>query len=106
MSLEETPINSPPKAPTHSMWGSIQTSSTAGSGAGLGNAFGGMREPLRRSDSMMDDDDDDTHLNNGNDVNNDSDGEEEDGIRFKRGGISLEQAKRIAISSAWRGMRA
>lgn len=46
---------------------------------------------------MMDDDEDE--------MNDDSD-EDEDGIKLKRGGISLEQAKRIAISSAWRGLRA
>ncbi|KAK9893886.1 hypothetical protein P389DRAFT_174788 [Cystobasidium minutum MCA 4210] len=100
MSLEETPINSPPKVTTHSMWGSIASPSstaTTGTGTGLGSAFGGLREPLRRSDSMMDDDEDE--------MNDDSD-EDEDGIKLKRGGISLEQAKRIAISSAWRGLRA
>ena len=90
------------------MWGTIAspasaatTSSTSGAGSGtggLGSAFGGLREPLRRSDSMMDDDEDEL-------INNDSD-EDEDGIKFKRGGISLEQAKRIAVSSAWRGLRA
>lgn len=49
----------------------------------------------------MDDDDDE----NTNDNMIDSDGEEEDGVRFRRAEISLDQAKRIAISSAWR-MRA
>lgn len=86
------------------MWGTIASPSSSsasnatGAGTtGLGSAFGGIREPLRRSDSMMDDDEDE--------ANDDSD-EDEDGIKFKRGGISLEQAKRIAISSAWRGLRA
>lgn len=111
MSMEGTPVASPPQVTTHSMWGTIPTPSSTststdgtgtGTGAGLGSAFSGMREPLRRLDSMMDDDDEDQ----GNNGIDDSDGEDEDGIRFKRGGISMEQAKRIAISSAWRGLRA
>lgn len=40
--------------------------------------------------STLDDDDDDTG----------------EGVKFRKGAISLEQAKRIAMQSAWRGMRA
>lgn len=51
---------------------------------------------------MDDDDDGDTDpFNKGG-----GDDDDVEGVTLRHGGISLEQAKRITMQSAWRGLRA
>ena len=92
MSMESTPIQSQPATVKHSMFGTIPAAATADSSgsASAASGFSGMRT---RTISMDDDDDDD----------NDGD---EGGVQLRQGQISLDQAKRITMQSAWRGLRA
>lgn len=103
-----TPPASPPRAAAHSptspprrvvtdfatFSSSAQGMSVMGTGVEKanpmfgGNAFGTSRFGGMRDTSMADDDDD-----------------EPDGIDVREGTVTLEQAKRIALQSAWRGAR-
>lgn len=92
MSLESTPMAAAPKpAAMHSMFGGFGAPAAPAappSGAdGLGSAFGSMRD----STVVAKGDDDD---------------EDEEGVHLRQGGISLDQAKRITMQSAWRSLRA
>ena len=62
------------------------------SSGSLGSAYGGMRDGAAgaRTGAAGEDEDED----------------EQDGIQLRMGGISLDQAKRITMQSAWRGLRA
>lgn len=61
---------------------------------------------------MMDDDADDDHFgatkagSQQRQDDDDDDDDDADGITMRRATISLEQAKRITMQSAWRGLRA
>lgn len=86
MSMESTPIASETAPVKHSMFGTIPAASPQRDTAA--SSFSGMRS---RTISMDDDDDDD-----------DADGD----VQLRQGQISLDQAKRITMQSAWRGLRA
>ncbi|CAD6577244.1 MAG: hypothetical protein CYPHOPRED_000199 [Cyphobasidiales sp. Tagirdzhanova-0007] len=94
MSFETTPVAPAPVQPSRSIFGAIPAPpapTSTGTGSGLGSAFGGIRDSSALSNEMSMDDEDE---------------EEGEGVSMKRGAISLEQAKRITMQSAWRGLRA
>lgn len=85
MSMESTPMQAQPAAVKHSMFGTIPTSPPRDAAA-ASSTFSGVRSRM----VSMDDDDDD---------------EDEGGVQLKQGQISLDQAKRITMQSAWRSLR-
>ncbi|KAG8995221.1 hypothetical protein FRB94_009330 [Tulasnella sp. JGI-2019a] len=86
-------------SPGRSVFG---TSVQAGKNPGLfgkPNTFAGMRGLSGRR-GMMDDDDDDDGMNTAD--TDDDDGEQK--VELRKGGITLDQARRIAMQSAWRSV--
>jgi len=88
MSMESTPITQQAATVKHSMFGTIPAPTSPDTGAGASSSFSGVRS---RTISMDDDDDDEG---------------DEGGVQLRQGQISLDQAKRITMQSAWRGLRA
>jgi hypothetical protein len=86
--MESTPITQQAATVKHSMFGTIPAPTSPDTGAGASSSFSGVRS---RTISMDDDDD-----NEG----------DEGGVQLRQGQISLDQAKRITMQSAWRGLRA
>ena len=79
------------------MFGTIPASPPQASTASFSDMrSGGVSKPKRRAGGMGDDDDEDE----------DDDDDDGDGIALRQGAISLDQAKRITMQSAWRGLRA